>query len=144
MTFETFIVGILLALVYVEILEIYPGGIVVPAYIALHLDRPERVLATLLVALLSLYSYRALARYLIVFGKRRFALLVLLGVLGSQIMVLVLPDLIPTGADVQIIGWIIPGLLANNLEKQRLVPTLASLLTVSVATYFIVGTLSWF
>ncbi len=144
MTFETFIVGILLALVYVETLKTNRAGLAFAVDMATNLDRPERVLATLLVALLSLYSYRALARYLIVFGKRRFALLVLLGVLGSQIMVLVLPDLIPTGADVQIIGWIIPGLLANNLEKQRLVPTLASLLTVSVATYFIVGTLSWF
>ncbi len=144
MSFETFIVGILLALLYVEILEIYPGGIVVPAYVALHLDHPERVLATLAVSLLSLYTYRVLARYLIVFGKRRFALLVLLGALWSQITVLLLPELIPAGTDIQIIGWIIPGLLANNLEKQRLVPTLASLVTVSVATYFIVGILSWF
>jgi poly-gamma-glutamate biosynthesis protein PgsC/CapC len=143
-SFETFIVGILLALLYVEILEIYPGGIVVPAYVALHLDHPERVLATVAVSLLSLYTYRVLARYLIVFGKRRFALLVLLGALWSQITVLLLPELIPAGTDIQIIGWIVPGLLANNLEKQRLVPTLASLMTVSVATYFIVGILSWF
>jgi poly-gamma-glutamate biosynthesis protein PgsC/CapC len=143
-SFETFIVGILLALLYVEILEIYPGGIVVPAYVALHLDHPERVLATVAVSLLSLYTYRVLARYLIVFGKRRFALLVLLGALWSQITVLLLPELIPAGTDIQIIGWVIPGLLANNLEKQRLVPTLASLVTVSVATYFIVGILSWF
>lgn len=144
MTFEIFIVGILLALLYVEILEIYPGGIVVPAYVALHLDHPERILATVAVSLLSLYTYRALARYLIVFGKRRFALLVLLGALWSQITFLVLPNLLPAGADIQLIGWIIPGLLANNLEKQRLVPTLASLVTVSVATYFVAGTLSWF
>jgi poly-gamma-glutamate biosynthesis protein PgsC/CapC len=144
MTYETFVVGILLALIYVEVLEIYPGGIVVPAYVALHLDAPERVLVTILVALSSLAAYRGLSRYLILFGRRRFALLVLLGAFFSQGAALVVPGLSSGGAEIQLIGWIVPGLLANNLERQKLIPTLASLLTVSIMTYFVVGTLSWF
>jgi hypothetical protein len=35
------------------------------------------------------------------------------------------------------IGWIIPGLLANNLERQKFLPTMASLTTVVVITYFL-------
>ncbi|MCX6563543.1 MAG: hypothetical protein NTU60_08055 [Candidatus Aminicenantes bacterium] len=34
-------------------------------------------------------------------------------------------------------GWIIPGLLANNLVRQKILPTLASLATVTILTYFI-------
>jgi hypothetical protein len=39
----------------------------------------------------------------------------------------------------QVIGFIIPGLLANNLERQRFLPTLASLVTVTAVTYFLAG-----
>jgi hypothetical protein len=44
----------------------------------------------------------------------------------------------------RVVGWLIPGLLANNLEKQRLVPTVASLVTVAVMTYFLVRIIPWF
>jgi hypothetical protein len=34
--------------------------------------------------------------------------------------------------------------LANNLEKQKYVPTLASMFIVSIFTYFLVKLLAWF
>lgn len=137
MTFETLFVGLIIAVIYVEIMDIYPGGIIVPAYVALYLDQPLRVLATVLIALLSLYMYKILARYLILFGKRRFVMLVLLGGLWAQIWFLLLPHFFADPLGLRAIGWIIPGLLANNLEKQKIVPTLASMLIVAIITYFI-------
>jgi poly-gamma-glutamate biosynthesis protein PgsC/CapC len=137
MTFETLFVGLIIAVIYVEIMDIYPGGIIVPAYVALYLDQPLRVLATILIALLSLYMYKILARYLILFGKRRFVMLVLLGGLWAQIWFLLLPHFFADPLGLRAIGWIIPGLLANNLEKQKIVPTLASMLIVAIITYFI-------
>jgi poly-gamma-glutamate biosynthesis protein PgsC/CapC len=131
------------AVLYAEIMEIYPGGIIVPAYIALYLDQPLRILATLLVAFISLYSYRLLSRFFILFGKRRFVMLVLLGVVWSQLWFFLSPHFFPDSLELRAIGWIIPGLLANNLEKQKLIPTLASMFTVSVATYFLVRILFW-
>jgi poly-gamma-glutamate biosynthesis protein PgsC/CapC len=136
MTFETFI-GLIIAVIYVEIMDIYPGGIIVPAYVALYLDQPLRVLATILIAFLSLYTYKILARYLILFGKRRFVMLVLLGGLWAQIWFFLLPHFFADPLGLRAIGWIIPGLLANNLEKQKIVPTLASMFTVAIITYFI-------
>ncbi|GAG73731.1 unnamed protein product, partial [marine sediment metagenome] len=71
MQYETFFIGLVVAILYIEVMDIYPGGIIVPAYIALYLDQPFRALATVLIAFLSLYCYKFLSRYLILFGKRR-------------------------------------------------------------------------
>ncbi len=139
MTFETLFIGLIVAVIYVEIMDIYPGGIIVPAYVALYLDEPLRVLATILIALLSLYTYRVLSRFLILFGKRRFVMLVLLGGLWAQVWFLLLPHFFADSLGLRAIGWIIPGLLANNLEKQKIVPTLASMFIVAIIIYFLVS-----
>ena len=143
MLYETLFIGIVLALLYVETTDVYPGGIIVPAYFALFLDRPLYVAATLAVAFAALGVYRLLSRSLILFGRRRFVLLLLLGALISQLVLFLAPRLVPAAVEVRIIGWVIPGLLANNLDKQRAVPTLASLLTVAAAAYVIVRILAW-
>ena len=143
MIYETLLIGLVIAVIYVEIMDIYPGGIIVPAYIALYLDQPLRVLTTILIAFLSLYTYRLLSRFFILFGRRRFVVVVLLGAVWAQIWFLLLPHLFSAPLGLRAIGWLIPGLLANNLEKQRLVPTLASMFVVSVATYFLVRLLFW-
>jgi poly-gamma-glutamate biosynthesis protein PgsC/CapC len=134
---ETVLIGILAALVYTEITGVYPGGIIVPAYIALYLDRPLRVLATLLVALVSLACFKLLSRYLLLFGRRRFVCMILLGAFFGQAWLLLQPGLFSGPMELRVIGFIIPGLLANNFERQKFVPTLASLITVSVVTYFL-------
>ena len=135
---ETLVIGILLAVAYAESFGILPGGIIVPSYFAMTLDTPLRAVATLGVSFLALAAYKWLARYFILFGKRRFLLMIVLGGVLAQAWALISPRLFSGPAEVRIIGWIIPGLLANNLERQKPLPTLASLITVSVATYFIV------
>ena len=137
MMYETFFIGLILAVLYVEVLDIYPGGIIVPAYIALYLDQPLRVLATVLIALLSLLTYRFLSRVFILFGRRRFVMLLLLGALWGQLLFLATPHVFAGATELRVIGWVIPGLLANNCERQRFWATLASLFTVSVLTYFV-------
>jgi poly-gamma-glutamate biosynthesis protein PgsC/CapC len=144
MTYETFFIGVILAVFYVEIMDIYPGGIIVPAYIALYLDQPLRVLATVLIALLSLLTYQLLSRFFILFGRRRFVMLLLLGALWGQLWFLIVPQMFTGATELRMIGWVIPGLLANNCEKQRFFATLASLFTVSVLTYFLVRLLARF
>ncbi|MFO7867650.1 MAG: poly-gamma-glutamate biosynthesis protein PgsC [Candidatus Aminicenantes bacterium] len=143
MIYETFFIGLLLAVIYIEIFDIYPGGLIVPAYIALYLHLPVKVAATLLVAFLALFSYKFFSRHLILFGKRRFAFLVILGAFWAQLWFLIWPELFPYPVGVRAVGLVIPGLLANNLERQRYIPTLASLFTVSVLTYFVVRILVW-
>jgi len=139
MHFETIFIGLAVALLYVEATGIYPGGIIVPAFLALSLDHPLRALTTVAVACLSLLVYKMMARYFILFGKRRFVILLFLGGLIVQLVTLAAPRLLAAPVEFQVIGLVIPGLLANNLERQRFLPTLASLVTVTAVTYFLAG-----
>ena len=144
MFFETFLIGIIIAVFYIEIFDIYPGGIIVPAYIALSLDHPSRILVTIFIAFLSLYTYKLLSRFLILFGKRRFVMMILLGAIWSQIWLFLFPHFLSNSIELKAIGWLIPGLLANKLERQKIIPTLASMITVSIITYFLTKILLWF
>jgi gamma-polyglutamate biosynthesis protein CapC len=133
----TVIIGVVVALLWAEFTGLLPGGIIVPAYLALYLGQPLRVAATIAAAFLSLACYKLLADRLLLFGRRRFVLLVLLGGVFGQLWLVVWPHLGPASLDLRVAGWIIPGLLANNLERQRFWPTLASLAGATVLTYFL-------
>jgi poly-gamma-glutamate biosynthesis protein PgsC/CapC len=142
MIVETLLVGLVLALLWAEITDVSPGGIIVPGYFALYLDRPLRAAATLAVALLTLAIYRFLARRLILFGRRRFVLMVLAGAVLSQAWLLVLPRLFEAPAELRVIGWIIPGILASSLVRQKALPTVASLAAVATLTFAVVRLVS--
>src|SRR5512136_545104 len=135
MVIETLLAGLLLALLWAEFTEISPGGLIVPGYLALYIDRPLRIAVTLAAALLTLLVFRFLARYLILFGRRRFVLMVLVGALLSQAWLLVLPRLLPAPLELRVIGWVVPGILASSLARQKFLPTLASLFSVSALTF---------
>ncbi|MGD9344307.1 MAG: poly-gamma-glutamate biosynthesis protein PgsC [Candidatus Aminicenantes bacterium] len=141
MSYETIFIGLLVAILYVELFGVYPGGIIVPAYIALYLDQPLRVAVTVAVAVLCVFLYKLLSRHVILFGKRRFVTFIFIGAVLAQVWSSVFPQFFPESFGLRAIGWLIPGLLANNLERQRFVPTLISLVTVAVFTYAVVRVL---
>jgi len=39
--------------------------------------------------------------------------------------------------ELRVIGWVIPGLIANHYERQGVVVTTAALITVTVIIYFL-------
>lgn len=125
--------GVLLSLGFAWLTGVYPGGIIVPSYLALFLREPERILGTLLAAALTLAAYRLAARWLILFGRRRFAFLILAGALWAALWSTALPVLFPESLEFRVIGWVIPGLIASHMERQGVVVTTAALVTVTVA-----------
>lgn len=135
MIVETLLIGLVLALVWAELTDVSPGGIIVAGYFALYLDRPLRVAATLAVALAAWAVARALSRRLILFGRRRFVLTVLVGAVLSQAWLLAAPRLFAGPVETRVIGWIVPGILASSLARQKPLPALASLAAVSTLTY---------
>jgi poly-gamma-glutamate biosynthesis protein PgsC/CapC len=135
MTYETLLIGLLVALLWLELTDISPGGIIVPGYIALSLDQPLRILLTLAAALLTLACLRWVSANFIVFGRRRFVLLILFGALAAEAWVLVFPYLARGPAEMRVVGLIIPGILAASLARQKMLPTLASCAGASVMTF---------
>ena len=47
------------------------------------------------------------------------------------------PGLLPASMEFRVIGWVIPGLIANNFEKQGVLVTTGALVTVTVVIYFL-------
>jgi len=138
MILETLFVGLVLALLWAEITDVAPGGLIVAGYFALYLDRPLRVAATLAAAMLALAVYKVLAGRLVLFGRRRFVLLVLVGAVISQAWLVVLPGALDARVELRVIGWVVPGILASSLVRQKVLPTLASLAAVSTLTFAVV------
>lgn len=135
MTVETLLIGLVLALLWAEITDVSPGGLIVPGYFALYLGQPLRLAATLAAALLTLGLVKLLARHLILYGRRRFVLMVLAGAVLAQAWLVAAPGLFAAPAGLHVVGLIIPGILASSLARQKPVPTLASLVAVSTLTF---------
>jgi poly-gamma-glutamate biosynthesis protein PgsC/CapC len=131
--FETAVIGLIASLAFIWLTGVYPGGIIVPSYLALFLHEPERLIGTLLAALVTVGVYRLASRWLILFGRRRFAFLVLAGGVLALLWLQFLPRLFPASVEYRVIGWVIPGLIANQLDRQGVTVTTASLVTVTVA-----------
>jgi poly-gamma-glutamate biosynthesis protein PgsC/CapC len=136
MGYELIFLGLLLSLIFVAITGFYPGGIIVPSYLVLFMDQPQRIAGTLVAACLTLVCYRFASHYLILFGKRRFVFMILVGGMWTLLWVQVFPSLFPLSLEFRVIGWVIPGLIANHFERQGIVITTASLVTVTVFVYF--------
>jgi poly-gamma-glutamate biosynthesis protein PgsC/CapC len=133
MGFEIPFIGLLVSLAFIWLTGVYPGGIIVPSYLVLFVHEPERIAGTLIAALLTMGVYRLSCRWLILFGRRRFVFLILVGGLWAFLWHQVFPTLFPFSLEFRVIGWVIPGLIANHLERQGVVVTTASLVTVTVA-----------
>jgi gamma-polyglutamate biosynthesis protein CapC len=135
MGYEILFIGLVLALGYVSLTGYYPGGIIVPGYLVLFVDQPFRMAGTLAAALLTLALYLLASRHLILFGKRRFVFLILLGACFSLLLSFAAPALLPVSADYRVIGLVIPGLIAGNFERQGILITTSSLAIVVAATW---------
>jgi len=135
-------IGVTFSLVFHEVFGLAAGGIVVPGYIALNLDRPWMIVGTLMVALATWLCIRIVGRYVFVYGRRRMVLAVLLGfILGYASRQLWGGDI----GDIRIeaIGYIIPGLIANWMERQGVYKTITTLLmggaAVRLMTIIVMG-----
>ena len=129
--------GLLVALAFIGITGIFPGGIIVPGYLVLFIGQPGRIAGTLLVAFLTMFCFKLISRYLILFGKRRFVFMIFMGGLWTFLWLQLFPSILPGSAEFRVIGWVVPGLIANHFERQGVIVTTSALITVTVVTYFL-------
>jgi poly-gamma-glutamate biosynthesis protein PgsC/CapC len=137
MGYEIAFVGLLLSLLFTGLTGIYPGGIIVPSYLVLFINQPARIAGTLIAAVLTLAAYRLASEYLILFGRRRFVFLILIGGFWALLWIQLFPALFPQALEFRVIGWVIPGLIAGHFDRQGVTVTTASLVTVTVVLHFL-------
>ena len=133
---EVVLAGVAVSLLFSELTGLSPAGLVVPGYIALSLQTPWRVVYTIVIALLAWGAARLLANWTILYGRRRFAVLILLAFVIHEAIGL-------TGFlsfDPGMIGVLVPGIIANEVEKQGV---LKSLLSLAVVVGILVLLMMW-
>jgi poly-gamma-glutamate biosynthesis protein PgsC/CapC len=123
--------GIALSLLLSETLGVTAGGIIVPGYIALHLHEPFQVAMTFVAAGIVYLIIRFLSRFMFIYGKRRLVLALLLGFILGYLSRNLLFSPIET-VSLAVIGNIIPGLIANWMDRQGVVRTVAVVLLTAV------------
>ncbi len=129
---ESIAIGLAFGFLFYEWVGLSAGGFVVPGYIALQLSHPLLLAGTLATSLLTYFSVKAASRYTILYGRRRFILMVLTGFAWQWLFRAALIQQVIRTDETDILGFIIPGLIANEMERQRILPTLLTLLAVSV------------
>ncbi len=132
MIYQAIGIGVMVSFAFYEIIGLSPGGIVVPGYIALFLDQPVRILITLTVALLTYFIVIQLSNYIILYGRRRFLTMVLVSFLLKWLIEEVVIKMPLLNIELRSIGYIIPGLIANEMRRQGVFPTIYSLIIVSI------------
>ena len=132
MIYQAIGIGIAIGFLFYELVGLSPGGIVVPGYMALFFDQPLRIIITVGIAILTYYIVNFLSNYLILYGKRRFLSMILISFLVKWIVESFIFQFPTTNIEIQSIGYIIPGLLANEMKRQGILPTLLAMTIVAI------------
>lgn len=131
--------GLTFALVCYLVTNLSPGGMITPGWIALVLiTDPSLTLVIGLVAVATYAISRLLQRFVILYGKRLFATVVLVGVFLQASFFVVARNAASETLDYTTLGFIIPGLIAYQLIRQPILATLISTAAVTSLAYLVV------
>ncbi len=131
MIIETFLAGLILGFLFYELSGYTAGGVIAPAYFALYLHSPLRILSTLVAAIVVWIIIEQLSRFLLIFGRRRLMIALILGFCVKLLFEGIVTQINITYLDLSVVGYIIPGLIANEMSRQKSLPTLASIAIVT-------------
>lgn len=119
---QAVLLGILISLGYSELTGL-SAGLIIPGYLALNLHSPQRIAYTLIISLAAMGVCKLLSRVVILYGRRRFAAMVIVSFALSSFVGWT--GFLPGGFDV--IGYLIPGIIAREMDSQGVGKTLLSI-----------------
>jgi poly-gamma-glutamate biosynthesis protein PgsC/CapC len=130
--------GIIVSLLITEATGFSPGGIVVVGYLAFFLENPAWLAGTLAAALATFGVGRVLETRLLLYGRRQFALYLLIGMLVGQGAMLLSRGGAVLDTGLLVIGYLVPGLIARDFARQGVGVTLLVLALAVVLTRLVV------
>lgn len=131
MLIEAIAIGLVYGFALFEYAGVVAGGLVAPGYLAMYFNQPWTVAAFLATALLTFGIVRLLSCVTLLYGRRRFLVCVLVSFFVEWILVGTLMQTDFGRGSLDLVGYIIPGLLANEMERQGVGITLLAFLTLS-------------
>ncbi len=131
-------VGLIINMIFFEVFGLPAGGIVIPGYLALQLQYPWRIAATLSLGFLVYLLLKFLSRFMYIYGRRHLVLALLFGFFLRQVFEGAMSvRIIEVSVSLGIIGFIVPGLIAYWMERQGVVRTLSLTVLGAVMTRLI-------
>ena len=136
-------IGLAVSLMFSEMFGLAAGGMVVPGYIALYLNRPVDIALTIAASFVTYLVVHSMSTFIIIYGKRRTVLMIIVGYMVRAVfdllpyVILASPQfntqyLVDNEVNLSVIGYVIPGLVAIWMDRQGLIETLSTLITASV------------
>jgi poly-gamma-glutamate biosynthesis protein PgsC/CapC len=125
--------GLVVSLMFSELFGFAAGGLVVPGYLGLYLTKPLAVVATLGTALATFIIVKVISGFAIIYGRRRTVITILVA-FGLGFGLRYLMGHLEYHAEMIVIGYIVPGLIAIWMDRQGWVETLCTLTTAAVVT----------
>ena len=121
-------IGILLGMLYYHKTGWACGGIITPGVIAIYIGDPEKVLVSIAAGLVTWIVLKFLVRFSGIYGRQRLAAAMLIA------LALRYPLVSVWGETSLWLGWVVPGLIGADMQRQGVVITLAAVVAVSVVT----------
>ena len=137
------IIGTLISLLVDELFGIQRGGLIVPGYLAMVIDDIPCILLVFAISFIVyvIVNY-VLPKFMILFGKRKFAVTLLLGIFLKLVVELLFPVFPFATVAFRGVGAITPSLLANTYSRQSILYTIPATLAATLVTYGLVTLLS--
>jgi poly-gamma-glutamate biosynthesis protein PgsC/CapC len=129
--------GMLLGMFYYHKTGWACGGIITPGVIAMYIGDPAKVGVSIAAGLLTWLILEVLVRFLSLYGRQRLATAMLIA------LALRYPLVSAWGETSLWLGWVVPGLIGADIQRQGLYTTLTAVVSVSFATVMGVGLLQW-
>lgn len=121
------LLGVVLSILFYELTGFSPAGLIVSGYLVLCLQTPARIVYTFLIVFITWGIAKIASRWIILYGRRRFAVMILL----SFAVNLIIESSGLLGTTPGLIGCLVPGIIAQEFERQGIIPSLLSLGTVT-------------
>ncbi len=103
------------------------GGIITPGVIAMYIGDPWKVAVSLAAGLATWILLELLVRFSGVYGRQRLAAAMLIA------LALRYPLMSIWGESSLWLGWVVPGLIGADMQRQGVVTTLTAVVAVSIA-----------
>jgi poly-gamma-glutamate biosynthesis protein PgsC/CapC len=129
--------GMLLGMFYYHKTGWACGGIITPGVIAMYIGDPEKVLVSIAAGLVTWVILDVLVRFFSLYGRQRLATAMLIA------LALRYPLVSVWGETSLWLGWVVPGLIGADIQRQGMAITLTAVAAVSIATAMSVQLLQW-
>lgn len=133
---DIIIFGIILSIIFYEITEISPGGLIVPAYIAFYINTPQRIIITIIAGILTFLIVKFISNHTIIYGRRKFALCIMISFMIRLILkyfnIYIVNEYEIYILGGSVIGVIIPGIMAQEMDRHGIVRIVSSLMILSI------------